>query len=805
MATITSAGSGLWSATATWVGGSVPVDDDSVVIASGHTVEFDVDTSGFANGIAGITVTGTLSLTRTAGTYYLKMKAATQIAGAGTFDCGTALSPIPFAAKHTITGGAFWYINGKAGLTMTVYAAEPTIKTILLSGAEAAGQTELSVDTDVTGDIWAAGDLVRIANIEKAAQSELRTIDAAGIAAGTITVTDGLTANKSAGAVVSLMTRNVYFLGLGGATCKNFASEKLTIAGGQWASASSQAVVDSCTLPTISGGAFTNATTNSYILIDVTGAIVTGGVFAGFYALAANVSNLFISGGSFTGCTNNLVQTSVGASISGGTFKGNRWLLSSTPGSSISGGTFFGNTYPVYQTAVVSISGGTFDYNTSIFYRSSGTIKGASFSNSTIDMDGSIFNAYNVLFSTNQVTNYTSLTQEIYSESINHNRVEGAFKAWTRGGVTSSVSTPVPSGIATVYNIALESADYVGFWQREVSVPAGASVKLTSYLRKDAAMAYLPRVQVFNKTSTDPFAGGTPDHEFIMTDSVDTYETDTYIYSNDGTQARTIIIRVQGKNATGNVYSWVAVETINVDLTTALASLALIQAVTDQFVFTVANQVDANALTGGTSAEAIRIEMDANSTQLAAIVEDTGTTLPDAIAAIDFDTTGITDAIDALQGADGDTLETLSDQMDAVQTWTATNIAASRTAGEITQTRGDSWTITIPNLTLDANKIQFAIKLREGMEDYESMLFIDTDTGLIYADGKAVDAADNSKGSLSYVGTTLTVTVHPSIAKLFSPSANYLYGIQSISAAGVVLEPYGGTFPIDGDIVRAVA
>ncbi len=49
---------------------------------------------------------------------------------------------------------------------------------------------------------------------------------------------------------------------------------------------------------------------------------------------------------------------------------------------------------------------------------------------------------------------------------------------------------------------------------------------------------------------------------------------------------------------------------------------------TDQFAFTVANQVDANALTGGGGGTAptaiqIRTEMDSNSTQLAAIVADT--------------------------------------------------------------------------------------------------------------------------------------------------------------------------------------
>jgi len=163
MATRTSVGSGLWSSAGTWDTG-VPADNDVVVIAAGHVVEFDVDQSGFANGIDGLTITGTLKLTRTAGTYYLKIKAAKWIGGAGTFDCGTSVSPIPFASKHTITGGAGWYIKGNdgAGLTLTAYGANPTYKYVKLTSLAAIGATVLSVDTDITADLWADGNTVVI-------------------------------------------------------------------------------------------------------------------------------------------------------------------------------------------------------------------------------------------------------------------------------------------------------------------------------------------------------------------------------------------------------------------------------------------------------------------------------------------------------------------------------------------------------------------------------------------------------------------------------------------------------------------
>lgn len=57
MAVITSNGTnGLWSAGTTWVNGVAPADLDSVVISNGDTVLFDADTSGYANGISGLTI-----------------------------------------------------------------------------------------------------------------------------------------------------------------------------------------------------------------------------------------------------------------------------------------------------------------------------------------------------------------------------------------------------------------------------------------------------------------------------------------------------------------------------------------------------------------------------------------------------------------------------------------------------------------------------------------------------------------------------------------------------------------------------
>ena len=173
------------------------------------------------------------------------------------------------------------------------------------------------------------------------------------------------------------------------------------------------------------------------------------------------------------------------------------------------------------------------------------------------------------------------------------------------------------------------------------------------------------------------------------------------------------------------------------------------------------------------------------------ILEDTATTLPASITA---QTT-------ALQGADSDTLETLSDQMDGIATWTAAAVSSSITAGSITQIKGNTWNFDIEDLTLDDNLIQLSIKTSKSKTDAESILMIDTTTGLLYVNGKVGTAGD---ASLSYAGTTLTVVVDASVTDDLEYSNCLYYGIQSITAGGVVSEVYGGTFVITNDVVRAV-
>lgn len=636
MGTKTSVGSGLWSAAGTWDTG-VPTDNDVVVIAAGHVVEFDVDQSGFANGIDGITINGTLKLTRTSGTYCLKIKGAKTIAGAGTFDCGTSGDVIPFAAKHTITGGANWYINGASGLTMTVYAAEPSIKTIRLTGSEAVGQTVLEVDTNVIADIWAAGDSIRVDDVNKEKDTEVLTIAAGGIAAGAITVNaPGVAVAKTTGAVVHLITRNVQFIMVGTTAnmISTFASGKLTIAGGSFLGTAT-ACLKSCVSPSISGGVFSGWT---YVLYSCTGATITGGVMTGgtyaFQYSTGTVSGLMESGhgNCFMACTSITVLS--------GTFTGNISVFRDCNGCTVLGGTFTGNSYGIYACVGMMIFGGSFTLELDHLANSSAMIKNASFSTSQSgDIISSSFTAFNTSFgSAIENANYTNLAKESYSESIDHDQIPGKFAAWTKGGAIASVANPVPTGYTSANQITLADANNEGFWQKEYTVGPGASVKITMNLYKSGSMAYLPRCIIFNKASADPFAGGAGIHTFTMTDSITTWESETYTYYNSTANDVTLVIRFQGKNASGTVTTALLVEQINVDLTTLINNLATVDTVVDAIKARTDNlpsdpadesllEAAIAAIPTAPTAVQNRQEMDANSTRLSAIDAKT-TNLP---------------------------------------------------------------------------------------------------------------------------------------------------------------------------------
>ena len=122
MPTFTSVKSGYWNDPTVWDRNAVPANNDSVVIAAGHTVIFNVDQSGFSTGLAGLTINGTLKIPSTdedpsmPNAVVLKVNA--NIAGSGSLLIGSQTNPIDYPQTVTIL------INGSiTTATVQIYGA----------------------------------------------------------------------------------------------------------------------------------------------------------------------------------------------------------------------------------------------------------------------------------------------------------------------------------------------------------------------------------------------------------------------------------------------------------------------------------------------------------------------------------------------------------------------------------------------------------------------------------------------------------------------------------------------------------
>lgn len=127
MAVITSTTSGNFSAGATWVGGVVPVDADSFVIATGHTVTYDVATP-VTNGFDDSDVYGILQTQVGAGTT-LRMNGRLRIRTNGTYHA---------RAGHTLQ------FRGTAAASHILYGRGETGASVIMEGSDGMPTTTLS-------------------------------------------------------------------------------------------------------------------------------------------------------------------------------------------------------------------------------------------------------------------------------------------------------------------------------------------------------------------------------------------------------------------------------------------------------------------------------------------------------------------------------------------------------------------------------------------------------------------------------------------------------------------------------------
>jgi hypothetical protein len=568
MATITSAQSGNWSETSTWVGGALPADGDTVVIDSGHTVTFNVNLSSWTTGINGLTITGTLNVS-TSTSSYMFIKAGATINGTGTFNVGTSDNPIPYSTTFTLTGGAGWYIKGdtSTGLTMTVFGTEPTHQWVRFSENEAAAQTELSIDTDLTGEAnyWKVGQKVLISTNK--GYSEVQAALISSVSSSTITIDTGLSYAKNAGDHIVLLDRNVTILQVATSNLfYAFKDSKLTI-GSCAISMQANYTINGCTNPTISGGVFYGNAYNNGQFIFGSNAKFTGGVITGVYRGFYSAGGCEMSGGLICG-TNQPTNGASNLRMTGGKIYGNATndAQISSDGAMLLGGTLE-KARDAYSPAIMSndvyVNGVTFKNAAGIFAGNtrlnivSATIDNCSYFGYR-NANGKVYSA-TYIGTPPDYSLASYMTSGSIFEVFNYGGTQGAYKAWTGMGVITSQSSVVPSGYSQANQMALNyamSATYC-FYPVLFAVPAGRSVEVEVYLRKSVAMTNLPKVWLSEEIERPEIGDGSEDDVFTMTDSIDTWESDTFTIDNTlGTEEKRMKLTFYVyKQTSGYVYS----------------------------------------------------------------------------------------------------------------------------------------------------------------------------------------------------------------------------------------------------------
>ena len=204
--------SGNWDDPTVWQSGSVPGNNASVTISTGHTIVFNVDQSGFTNGLAGLVINGTLTFATDGTVTYLKM--AGNITGTGNLYVGTESNRIPapaganpFVATIAFNGG--FQITGNLA-NLELWGEERESYDIINIGGSAGDSTV----TLTEGLNLRQGDLVYITNTNVGTTATSHTIQSFNPSTKVVTFTAPLGRTIESGRALTLDTRNIHCLNI---------------------------------------------------------------------------------------------------------------------------------------------------------------------------------------------------------------------------------------------------------------------------------------------------------------------------------------------------------------------------------------------------------------------------------------------------------------------------------------------------------------------------------------------------------------------------------------------------------------
>jgi hypothetical protein len=235
MPSLTSIRSGYWNDPTVWDLNAVPADGDSVTIAAEHTVVFNVDQSSFPNGLAGLTINGTLKIPSKAEDPSMPdnvaLKVSANIAGSGSFLIGSPTSPI--ADPQTVVvlvDGSITVANLRA------YGQARTPSYDVLATDARSGTNHLTLQNGLplqTGDLLAIGRSgVRGRWISTFPPSDLYfTVQSYDPVAKTVRVTPNLINTRQRDSLVCLISRPIIFRRYGSSSANLIGSGIRTLRG----------------------------------------------------------------------------------------------------------------------------------------------------------------------------------------------------------------------------------------------------------------------------------------------------------------------------------------------------------------------------------------------------------------------------------------------------------------------------------------------------------------------------------------------------------------------------------------------
>ena len=195
---------------------------------------------------------------------------------------------------------------------------------------------------------------------------------------------------------------------------------------------------------------------------------------------------------------------------------------------------------------------------------------------------------------------------------------------------------------------------------------------------------------------------------------------------------------------------------------------------------------------------------------LADILEDTGTTLPAAIAGISAAGDPWSTALPGAYGAGtaGALLSGIDSNVDLLLA-ADTSTSDATTAGAISRRRGNSWAIP---LTIGAitgyTSLWFTIKSSYDDADTSALVQVKLNSpsaldGLLYVNGTTASSAALGSITVSDAATgEIVVNVDETITDDLAPGA-YYYDVQTL-IAGAVATPDSGVFTVTADVTRSV-